>query len=492
MLQTLQRFEKWLAAGQCIIRDKHARLVKLRPNLTQRIMHEAAKDQARAGKPIRQIYLKARKHGITTWWQAFAFFMCQSLRNQVAMFMAHREDDTKLIFEVVQRIADNHRIVPVRGREPMRFTDTDSLYWAMTAGGENVGAGGTPTFLHLSEVALWKTNKQNTLTSSREAVPFNADTVIIQESTARGHEQFYTTFNEAHADIHPYNPMFFPWFFDYDCRLLDADPILIYDDEETVLIRMAKRVYDMDLDDAQLSWRRMKIAEIGPNLFRQEYPATPEEAVRSHRGLVLPGLSSCVIERVPFLYSEIPFDERVGGFDYGYSDPTALVSGVYRDQKLYVIRTYRASGKLAGDYAGEVMDGHTYYCDPANPGPRDELASAVRSTGVRGCSFVQAPRASGTGERSIVKQEWDIVRRWVVEGRILIVRGEHEQLCAEADTLEWNEKTGEPDKTRTPECGHFDTIDALRYLVMGLARTGKMIAPRRRMVPSRREQLRSV
>ncbi|MCH7838056.1 MAG: NTP transferase domain-containing protein [Chloroflexi bacterium] len=272
----------------------------------------------------------------------------------------------------------------------------------------------------------------------------------------------------------------------------DADPILVYDDEETMLIRMAKRVYDMDLDDAQFSWRRMKISEIGDNLFRQEYPATAEEAVRSHRGLVLPGLSSCVIEKVPFLYSEIPFDERVGGFDYGYSDPTALVSGVYKDQKLYVIRTYRASGKLAKGYAGEVMDGHTYFCDPANPGPRDELAEAVRSGGVRGCSFLQAPRASGTGERSIVKQEWDIVRRWVVEGRILIVRGEHEQLCAEADTLEWNEKTGEPDKTRTTECGHFDTIDALRYLVMGLARTGKMIAPRRRVVPSRRQQLRSV
>ena len=42
------------------------------------------------------------------------------------------------------------------------------------------------------------------------------------------------------------------------------------------------------------------------------------------------------------------------------------------------------------------------------------------------------------------------------------------QLVIEADSLFWNERTGKPDQVRSETCGHFDTLDALRYLVMGV------------------------
>jgi hypothetical protein len=62
----------------------------------------------------------------------------------------------------------------------------------------------------------------------------------------------------------------------------------------------------------------------------------------------------------------------------------------------------------------------------------------------------------------------------------------------------WNPKTGEPDKTRTTandpvDWGHFDTLDALRYLVMGTLMADTPIAPPRRAErePTRREMLRA-
>jgi hypothetical protein len=48
-------------------------------------------------------------------------------------------------------------------------------------------------------------------------------------------------------------------------------------DEEAV-VATAKLLYDIDVDNAQLWWRRRKIATNGADLFKQEYPLTPEEA----------------------------------------------------------------------------------------------------------------------------------------------------------------------------------------------------------------------
>ena len=66
--------------------------------------------------------------------------------------------------------------------------------------------------------------------------------------------------------------IFIPWFDTEEYRL-EAYP------EDMELTQEEEDLKEnFGLDKAQLFWRRLKIAEIGPNKFKQEYPTTPEEA----------------------------------------------------------------------------------------------------------------------------------------------------------------------------------------------------------------------
>lgn len=490
MLDTLNRFERWVGRGLCIIRDKHANLVPLRFNRTQRRLLAAAKEQAAKDQPIRQVILKARKHGVTTFWQAFAFFLCGYESNHVAVFLAHREDDTKLIFDVIKRIAANHPIVRVKGNEPMRFLDSGGLYWAMTAGGSNVAAGGTPTYLHLSEVALYKLNKADTLTSSTQAVPRTPNTVIIQESTARGREEFWETFDAASDPLHPYEPLFFPWYYDDDSSI-ETEPLLDITEDEEWLVQHALAHDGIVLTHGHLAWRREKILEIGPYVFLQEYPATPEEAVQGRSDLVLPRLRDCIIDELPFDYANIVWDDRSGGLDWGFHDPTVILSSVYRDQVLYVLDVWRASGKLAGDHVEGLLEGHTYFCDPSAVGPVAEIRNEARKLGIP-AYLKPAPRGKGSREVDFVEAEWETVRKLRSEDRLKILRSCSDQLILEADNLAYNIRTGKPDTSRGATWGHFDTLDALRYNSIGCTRYSHRSAETARQARSvsRKESIR--
>lgn len=207
--------------------------------------------------------------------------------------------------------------------------------------------------------------------------------------------------------------------------------------------------------------------------------------------LVVPGLRECVVAGVPFDVSRIDPRERVGGIDFGFNDPTAILTGVYRDGVLWVIACHRAARCLSAEHAGNVWDQHTYYCDPAGTQAREDLASEVRRLGGTGRLRI-APRGKGA-VGTVVEAEWETVRRFVSEGRLWIVDGAEHQLCLEADNLTYGESTGKVNQFRNDTYGHFDCLDALRYMVAGCERSVGELAP---MIvdraPSWREQLRSV
>ena len=70
-----------------------------------------------------------------------------------------------------------------------------------------------------------------------------------------------------------YIPIFLPWFITQEYRRPAPEGFEKTLEEEEL-------VEKYELDDDQLYWRRLKIAESGENKFKQEYPATPEEAFR--------------------------------------------------------------------------------------------------------------------------------------------------------------------------------------------------------------------
>lgn len=476
MLDRLCLYYRWVEAGQCIIRDIHAEQVSMKLNRAQLMLFARMLEQATVGLPIRGVILKARKPGISTFVQSLMFFLAATYPNQVASMLAHSATSTTEIFQIARLIASEYALA--KGRPLVRainFDGINSRYYCHTAGGEGIGAGGTPSLLHLSEVALWTERKTETEYTATQAVPYVPETIIIYESTARGRELFWNKYEAAARGESTYFALFVPWFVNPDCRIAIQDA-LQREPEEVALDMLARREYGIELGDDQLAWRRFKLVELGSAIFRQEYPATAEEAVRARKGLVLPLLTSCLIDELPFVVEELDPQQRIGGFDHGYHDATVLVDGAYVDQVLYILDVYHRVGGLARDHAEALREGWTYYCDPSALAARKEIEQEARDMG-RQVWLSVAPRKLRGRQVEYITTEYAAIHRLCAEGRLKILSHAADRLLLEAEHLTWNEQTGQPDMRRGEPWGHFDALDALRYLVMGMSRGSQADIP---------------
>jgi len=102
-------------------------------------------------------------------------------------------------------------------------------------------------------------------------MPNTDDTEAFIESTACGFNDFKELWDGACAGENGFEPFFSPWFHSPEYRE-PVKPGFERTLEEEDLVEL------YDLDDEQLSFRRMKIGAHGRMQFMQEYPCTPDEA----------------------------------------------------------------------------------------------------------------------------------------------------------------------------------------------------------------------
>ena len=142
-----------------------------------------------------------------------------------------------------------------------------------TAGGDSVGRGETLTQVHASELAFWpKSTAQDIWTGLTQAVPNTPGTSIFVESTANGITGvFYDLWQGAVAGENGFVPVFIPWFADPTYRETAPANFELTPEEEGLV-----EAYGLDND--QLQFRRMKIAQNGLDGFNVEYPDRPESA----------------------------------------------------------------------------------------------------------------------------------------------------------------------------------------------------------------------
>jgi hypothetical protein len=165
------------------------------------------------------------------------------------------------------------------------FDRLDSGLRVATAGGRGVARGETLTFAHLSEVAFWPTAFANTnFNGLVQAIPDEDGTFIFLESTAQGVTgKFYDMAQGADKtpgdkDWNGYELFFSAWFESDEYRdPAPADFKRTPEEEDLVKAFSDKGLTSND----QLYWRRKKVATNGLDLFKQEYPATAEEAFLS-------------------------------------------------------------------------------------------------------------------------------------------------------------------------------------------------------------------
>lgn len=275
------------------IRNKENQLVPLTLNPPQQRLYKAIEEQWKAGKPVRIIILKARQMGFSTLTEAIIFFLTATARLVESMIVAHKEEATANLFQMSKRFYEE---LPPPLRPMMRASNAQELQFdrpsrapegveglgsrirCATAGGQGIGRSYTLRCLHLSEFAFWPGNKSETFTGLVQAVPDLPGTVIIIESTANGYDEFKKKWDAAvkaeREGTDGYTPIFFPW---YEMPEYRRKPLPGF--ERTEEEELLAATYG--LDDEQLAWRRWCIAtqcDDDEDLFKQEYPASPDEA----------------------------------------------------------------------------------------------------------------------------------------------------------------------------------------------------------------------
>ena len=258
----------WLITHSLKIRDREG-------NIRLLALNRAQQEYSRRCT-LRNIVLKARQLGITTYIAARFFIETITQPGSLTVQVAHDQESAEQIFRIVHRFWENLPIAAqgtlVTSRANVRqivFPRLDSEYRVATAADENAGRGLTIQHLHCSEVARWPGGGLEALTSLRAAVPPHGEMVL--ESTPRGAGGvFYEEWQRA-AET-GYTRHFFPWWLEDSYKaVIDkaADDIGILTADEQNLSDLH------GLTPSQILFRR-RIGSSLRGLAIQEYAEDPE------------------------------------------------------------------------------------------------------------------------------------------------------------------------------------------------------------------------
>jgi hypothetical protein len=264
----------WLVPAFCRIRNRFGVLQRLNPNEAQR---RFARSRSR-----RNIILKARQLGMTTYIAA-RFFVATLLRpGTVTLQVAHSLESAQQIFRIVHRFYTaldpavvSAYVVERSNVRELAFTRHDSRYIVDTAGNRNAGRGLTIHNLHAAEVALWPHDPAETMAALAAAVAPNG--AIEIESTPSGaggyfHREWLRATSARGDEVGAFTPHFFPWWLEplYRTILLPGTPLEPMTEEETHLIER------FGLSPEQIQYRRylrQTYADRAPQEFAED-PAT--------------------------------------------------------------------------------------------------------------------------------------------------------------------------------------------------------------------------
>ena len=167
-----------------VVRTREGRPGKLKANKVQRAFENK--------RGQRNIVLKARQMGLTTWVAARFFLKTITQPGTLTLEVAHTQEAAEEIFRMVHRfvdwLPDGLREGPLKtGRANVRqivFPEMDAEYRVVSAADRNAGRGLTVQNLHCSELARWPGDAADILAGLRAAMAPGGE--LILESTPQG------------------------------------------------------------------------------------------------------------------------------------------------------------------------------------------------------------------------------------------------------------------------------------------------------------------
>jgi hypothetical protein len=259
------------------IKTKTQEIVPLKFNAAQEILHKAVEEEMASRGRVRIVILKGRQQGLSTYVGGRLYSNVSQNTARKAMVITHAADSTRALFDMTKRYHDNAPPVVkpstrYASRRELYFNALDSGYIVGTAGADKVGRGDMFSDLHVSELAFWAPNTaKDTLNGLLQCVPDSDGTFVFIESTANGYNLFQEYWAGAVAGTNGFRAVFIPWYLQPEYTTDVAEDFEPTPDEKRIIALYG-------LTYGQLQWRRYKVAQNGLDLFRQEYPFSPEEA----------------------------------------------------------------------------------------------------------------------------------------------------------------------------------------------------------------------
>jgi len=179
--------------------------------------------------------------------------------------------------------------------------EANSMIQCLTAGDQSSGSGSSPRWLLFDEFSKWKKEAKQDTTSMTEGWQNAPGNMFIIQATGQGNEEFAAMFMDAYEGrgSSGLKALFFPWLGHPDRTL----PFKSEADRARFAEKVGKeRGYGIKDETAllaagatleELLWRRQKVS--GPgfkwnlDLFRREYPLTPNDMISSSTRTVFYG-----------------------------------------------------------------------------------------------------------------------------------------------------------------------------------------------------------
>lgn len=253
------------------VRDRRIRATSIRPRITVAMRDIAA--SLGYGWATIEHKAAAIRHGRNEQ-EAFIFALCGMGVDKLAPEMGFKSPERKRTSnkygEVI--VSGGYAWIPIKSIESigeqevcdLEIGDNDHSYCILN--------GAT----HNSEVAFWPNASEHAL-GILQAIADEPGTEVWLESTANGRgNYFHEMWKKAEMGESDFIPIFIPWHWQ-DEYVGAWDKSWSMDDAE-------KEYYKSGISHKHLAWRRKKIAEMdsggrrGIDAFKQEYPATSEEA----------------------------------------------------------------------------------------------------------------------------------------------------------------------------------------------------------------------
>jgi len=370
--------KSWRLKNLYKIVDKHGKKVNFTPNSVQKLINLETAN--------RKIILKARQFGVSTnELIKMLDFVCFK-RNMTACIIAHENDAIAKLFRIVrhayENMPDDIKPEPSKGGGSiyeLYFPKINSRIYC-----DLESRGNTNQWLHVSEAAFMKDSSK--LKSTLQSVPLGEGIVTIETTPNGLGNYFYDLWNDKDST---YKNLFYPWYVFPSYRLSTKENIIITE-EEIILKEKAKRLFNIDIDNEQIAFRRFKKSELKPSshdktrvTFEQEYPEDEETCFLASGQRVVDPMTILdqrqmakkpILEKDGFVIYDKPDKNKiyVCGADVSEGISKDFSSGV-----LMELRTREVVATIRGKYKPEhFADKLAYLCmqyvAPGKPPP--ELA----------------------------------------------------------------------------------------------------------------------